>query len=277
MLEGTPKPAESISKAKLNSRIRTPISIGSKAHSKTLSEPQSAMKGVIMTHSGEHIPTPHASDNLLNLLANSPVRDFKGFGKLCEQYGKLNLKAEDDDETPSSPEDERGPLNFEPSPCGPPISRLRRPSVVNFSQRPLFPAASAATCPTDLPTLGHKKNSLDLGDSAQSAPSLDRTSSSVAPADPTTSKSDDEEVQSPYLKRVGRGGHAQTRPSSGLGFIKPARRTSAEASKALRTAAAVNSNSNAIGVGLSSGTAVAGRMRVAGRVGRVSTSPENVR
>jgi len=266
--EETPiKPPDSVSRGRQRSRFRTPISFGgTKAHAKTPSEPQSAMKGVVMTTTGEVIPTPQPS-GLINLLNNSPVKNFKGFGRLIDDFERVRIE-----DPPSSPEDERGPVTFEPSPSGPPASRLRRPSTVRL--RPAFPQAAVATCPTDVPTLANRKGSLDLHESAQSAPALDRASSSGNVLDGGAAgkgrvDTDEDDLPSPFLKRVERAAR---------GF-EPARRTSAEASKALRTAAATNASSGRPGSGSKGGSGVpllgGGGNGRAVPAGRTSTSPEN--
>lgn len=213
------------------------------------------MKGIVLTATGEAVETPQP-DHLLTLLNNSPVRDFKGFGKLCEQYERLKVE-----DPPSSPEDERSPLNFEPSPSVPP-SRLRKPSIVTL--RPLFP--SLASCPSDVPTLSNRKASTELAhEPSHSAPLPHEKPSSSAASNEAKARADvdEDELPSPFLKRVERAARA--------GF-KPNRRTSAEASKALRTAAAANASGKAA---LSKASIAPSSTRIT--AGRISRSPDSMR
>jgi len=217
------------------------------------------MKGVIITKTGEAVPTPQP-DHLLDLLNNSPVRDFQGFGKLIDQYEKLKVR---DDDIPSSPEDERGPT-FD-SPSGPPVSKLRRPSVVTL-RPPTFPVVSSTSCPTAVPTIGNRRTSSELNEAAQSAPPLEKPTSIAPPVSETKGRSDvdEDDLPSPFLRRVERAGRT---------MLKPARRTS-DASKALRTAAAANASNKTGSLKGNIVPLIGSRVPSAGRV---SISPENPR
>src|ERR1700761_817885 len=225
----TPSRARDASIRRSRSRFRTPLPFGSKTHSKTLSEPQSAMKGVVLTETGEYINTP-TLNLLLTLLDNSPVRGFKGFGRLEEAIDNEDSHGSDT-EALSSPEDERGGLDFgqAPSPAvespSLPVSRLRKPSLARL--RPLFP--SLATAPAGVPTVDKSAPSPVEPDPSQSAPA---SVGSAGGSNTAQTDYDEENLPSPFLKRVERAARAGFKPAS--------RRTSTEASKALRSAAAAN-------------------------------------
>jgi NIMA (never in mitosis gene a)-related kinase len=201
------------------------------------------MKGVIITATGEEVLTP-VPNPLLALLDNSPVRSFKGFGRLKDEVEDEHPEVLD---SASSPEDEHGEQDFEPSPSVV-VSRMRRTSIAKFT-RPLFP--SLATAPAAVPTADKTPLSLEP-EPSQSAPP-----STIPTAD------DEENLPSPFLKRVERAARAGFKPAS--------RRTSTEASKALRTAAAAN----AAGKAATTKPVVSSTSRVS--VGRISRSPDSMR
>jgi NIMA (never in mitosis gene a)-related kinase 2 len=297
-------------------RLRTPNPFANtgangatpKTHTKALSEPQSAMKGVILTDTGEQLPTPGPSNTLMTLLSNSPVRGFKGFRRLADEYTQ---RERDDDDNgldeiyelePASPGDLLSVAAIgvmEPSPSVVAASRTRRPSSAKV-QRPNF----VSTEPLPSPSESSDESLTNDLDIAHSAPSsfgfgglgTHHANSNIKLSTPVeTSDLEDEtqRVSSPYFKRVerthSRGGSVAANTNSNTnsnGSFKPqsghARRPS-ETSRALRTAAAANASkptitTSASTMNLRENTQRGGRTSASATAGRLnSKSPDEMR
>ncbi|KZT42524.1 kinase-like protein, partial [Sistotremastrum suecicum HHB10207 ss-3] len=196
-------------------RLQTPLTrLADKFRSARQQDPGSAMKGVILTSTGEMLdtPSPPIKGDLADLLGDSPIKGLRNFSD-------LDLASDSENEDASSPEKENrypsaGSANT--SPTIPP-SRLRKPSLRNLTIRPSLPQSSAS-CPSHtLPTsISPVSTSRPL-----SQPSLER------------GDSDEENQPSPTVTRVEREPRIGFRPVSRL----------QSQSTALRAVAAANSAS----------------------------------
>ena len=220
------------------STLETPISRPVK-----LEVPFSAMKGVILTQTGEPLATPTPTE----------------FAKLFVEPPKVNIEFAkifdfDDAGENSDAEDEEGDINLPPSPSirertGPemtsltkstkdpshsttiPPTRLRKPSIQRSSRR--APLQKAVTLPVSASASTHASSSR-ASKSASSRPGSTDTCTATKTAVPTRGEydlSDEENLPSPFLKRTERDG---TVP----GTFRPMKRPSA--GNLLRVVAAAN-------------------------------------
>ena len=222
-------------------------------------EPGSAMKGVVLTETGEALPTPEgaAGRNLQKLLADSPIQGIQlDFSRFANKPKKRNSQPpaenpqtdhETEDEHDEHDHKEHGPG----SPC--PVVRTRKVSVVPRSSLPVpvfavSPTASqdkenvqskrpvphtAATAPVKAerrPTLGA------TGNPAAPKPERRTTLATAAPFSALTAKlaattlaepmydfNDEDNLPSPFIKRnVPQATRvAPLRPRPSLGTARP--------------------------------------------------------
>ncbi|KAH0826861.1 kinase-like domain-containing protein [Lanmaoa asiatica] len=219
----------------------------------------SAMKGVILTQTGQPLATPTPAE-LANLFVNSPKVGLD-FAKIFD----FESEAEGDDSEseeeamPPSPTVRERPLSELSShssgstgestsgsaPSAPP-TRLRKPSIRGSAQRPSVRKASnfpaSASDPTGLTVSSRARASKSTkaksrGDDA--LPSSNKPSIPVRPAE--YDLSDEENLPSPFLRRVER--ERPVVPSSGM--FKSKRPSTGNL---LRAVAAANSAAAAAGV-----------------------------
>ncbi|KAE9411493.1 kinase-like protein [Gymnopus androsaceus JB14] len=210
--------------------------------------PASAMKGVVLTSTGEILATP-ASGDLAKLFVESPKVGLD-FGKIFDPNARqasepsVEDSADEAESPPPSPscrkEKTRRNGNATSSDRSvspskpPPPTRIRRPSIRSSASRPNVPASisSSVSDPNNLtgsgqpkplplphPHLHNHSNSVSLPNSraattapgsATSARSMHRTNSAPASA-AEYDMVDDENLPSPFLKR---GDRAATRSGS---------------------------------------------------------------
>ncbi|KAH7921052.1 kinase-like protein [Leucogyrophana mollusca] len=187
----------------------------------------SAMKGVVLTHTGEPLATPTPAE-LANLFVNSPKvgLDFaKIFDFESEADDRSDADTSDEEALPPSPSMRERPSSEqsnhssgsskEPTPASAiPPTRLRKPSIRSSMQRaPLRKAATlppSSSDPTGFASSSHpsKSSSGRLEKPSLSAPNRGATASGASSqtAIPTVEYdlSDEENLPSPFLKRVDR-------------------------------------------------------------------------
>ncbi|KAF9807752.1 hypothetical protein IEO21_08066 [Rhodonia placenta] len=201
--------------------------------------PPSAMKGVILTATGEPVATPSPAE-LAKLFVATPKVGLN-FARIFEFDSEAEEESEDEEgyETdtrpppapsrrssqglvPAVPDDDD--VTPQPSPAVRP-TRLRRPSIRASSQRPLIDAALAAPA-APAPSASARTRTARPPSSASTASSAS-SSSATSSASRTTSSakehqtaapapaieydlSDEENLPSPFLKRQERDAYART-------------------------------------------------------------------
>jgi hypothetical protein len=231
----------------------------------------SAMKGVIFTATGESLATP-APAELANLFVNSPKVGLNfakifDFGEEAEEASEADLDSDAEGPPPSPSirdraKTESSSLTQQPQSLAnaAPPSRLRRPSIRRSVQRPGLPASTSdpTGLPSPLKTVSSSKAKRPSASVAATTAKRTTSAPQSSPPPPEYDFSDEENLPSPFLKRVEReratfvGGATvrnvglNKKPSSG---------------NLLRVVAAANAaNANAA----SSGPSVAGRSSVKG-------------
>ncbi|KAH7909222.1 kinase-like domain-containing protein [Hygrophoropsis aurantiaca] len=205
----------------------------------------SAMKGVVLTQTGEPLATPTPAE-LANLFVNSPKvgLDFaKIFDFESEIDGRSDVDSSDEEALPPSPSKRERPTSEqsnhssgpsrEPSPATvAPPTRLRKPSIRGSAQRaPLRKAATLPPSSSDPTGFAWSSNPSKSSSTRAEKPVPTRATTTGAPsqvANPTVEYdlSDEENLPSPFLKRIDRerailpgGGTLRTgatkRPSTG--------------------------------------------------------------
>jgi NIMA (never in mitosis gene a)-related kinase len=242
----------------------------------------SAMKGVIFTTTGESLATP-APAELVNLFVNSPKVGLNfakifDFGEEAEEAfeGELDSDTEGPPPSPSIRDRAKVESSFAQqqqqqqqllSVTAPP-SRLRRPSIRPSIHRPGLPASTSDPTGLTSPLKTASSSSTKTKRPSTSATaSTTTTTKKTAPAPqsspppPEYDFSDEENLPSPFLKRVERertplaGGAATLRNAAGLNK----RPSSGNLLRVVAAANAANANAASSGSGI-----VAGRISVKG-------------
>lgn len=210
----------------------------------------SAMKGVILTQTGQPLATPTPAE-LANLFVNSP-RVGLDFAKIFdfESEAEDGENESEEEAMPPSPTVRERPLSETSShssgstgestsgsaPSVPP-TRLRKPSIRNSTQRPSLPVS--ASDPTGLVSSRIRASKSTKSKSVGEGVMLNRPAIPVRPTE--YDLSDEENLPSPFLRRGERVRSAL--PSNGTS--KPKRQSSGNL---LRAVAAANSAAAAAGV-----------------------------
>jgi hypothetical protein len=244
----------------------------------------SAMKGVILTASGEALATPTPSE-LAKFFVASPKASF-GFAKI---FGDESSGDEDENQPttavaapPRSPAKKRAPVkavstgtvssssssssqgSIQEKPA--PATRLRRPSIVRASSsRPKLASESEQVSSKPEPSTSSVKVSSDPPTGATSSrPQTTRTAST--PPEPAYDLDDEANLPSPFLKKVERLAPSQSAPTvSGQQAHAPAKKRPS-AGNMLRAFAAAN---NAAGRSKPSAVASVVAAASAGKAGGV--------
>ena len=176
----------------------------------------SAMKGVVFTATGETLTTPTPAE-LTNLFVNSP-RVGLNFAKIFD-FEKRNGEGEEGSDRGEDESDVEGPppspsirdraksesksVQQRDSSAGVPPTRLRRPSIRRSVQRPGLPASTSD--PTGLSALAPPSKTISSkrpSSSAAAAPKRSATVPQPSSPEPEYDFSDEENLPSPFLKRV---------------------------------------------------------------------------
>ncbi|KAI0058716.1 kinase-like protein [Artomyces pyxidatus] len=193
----------------------------------------SAMKGVILTETGEPIATPTPAQ-LVNFFVDSPKGGL-GFAKIFD-FDKDEEDSGDETENrapPSSPSKRRGMSTAHSAPAvssdssksqekAVPTTRLRRPSLRPSAQRP-SPSQHTLSEPStvtssSLTATGQSKSAASVSANSVSNAMTGRPQSvrsASTPAPPVYDLKDEENLPSPFLKKIDRERIAATVPASG--------------------------------------------------------------
>lgn len=177
----------------------------------------SAMKGVVFTATGEALATPTPAE-LTNLFINSP-RVGLNFTKIFDvEKGDVegdegSDRAEDESDAegpPPSPsirdraKSESKSMQQRDSSSGVPPTRLRRPSIRQSMQRPGLPASTSDPTGLSAPAPPAKAICSKRPSSSAAVPKRSATVPQTSPPEPEYDFSDEENLPSPFLKRVER-------------------------------------------------------------------------
>jgi NIMA (never in mitosis gene a)-related kinase len=179
------------------------------------------MKGVVFTATGETLATPTPAE-LTNLFVNSPkvglnfakIFDFEEEDQDREEGSDHGDDDSDVEGPPPSPslrdraKTESKSIKQRESSAGAPPSRLRRPSIRRSVQHPGLPASTSdptgLSSPAPLSNIVSSKRPSSSAAVASTAPKKSVAVPQSSPPAPEYDFSDEENLPSPFLKRVER-------------------------------------------------------------------------
>lgn len=222
-------------------------------------EPFSAMKGVVLTTTGEALPTPSPAE-IAKLFVATPkvslnftqIFDFDSDAEDSAQEDDTTDRGYDTDSRPSSSKSDEHKSDLEATPTQATSgsastigrqTRLRRPSIRGTSRRPSLDRLPKA--PVASTSSASSKRSRQPSPCVQKpSPSLQKPSPASAPKQPAEyDLSDEENLPSPFLKRIDRERLTRTTSVSALastGGVSSLRNVPRKSGGSLRTLAVVN-------------------------------------
>ncbi|EGN95780.1 hypothetical protein SERLA73DRAFT_76842 [Serpula lacrymans var. lacrymans S7.3] len=219
----------------------------------------SAMKGVVLTTTGQPLETPTPAE-LATLFVNSPKVGLD-FAKIFDFDTDAEEGSDDDHDEPPSPsmrertksEQSNHTPASEPDPAPAPSippTRLRRPSIRRSIQRPPLQKAvtlpSSSSDPTGIKATS-RASSKSVNTRSQQSSTSTSNGASVASAQPASPAeydiSDEENLPSPFLKRIER----ERAVLPGGATLRTATSKKPSMGNMLRAVAAANSAANAAG------------------------------